>query len=128
MIVEKLELQPLKIPAGWNVIVNHFYDLEPVAEDIEIRDARFYEMDGWKYFDEDLLCLVRRVYKRYWLKLFLGWAPSYSRDGRFILELLREKDSLESILKFESRSSAAIAEKINAILEEYSVFIPPPGS
>ena len=126
MIIEKLELQPLKIPAGWSVEINHFYDLEPVSEDIEIRDKRFYEKDGWKYFDEDLLFLIKRLNKRTWLKLDLGWAPSRSREGRFVLSVYKE-DPHESLVRFESRSKEAIVEKINSILDEHTAFVPPPS-
>lgn len=120
MIIKELKLQALEIPAGWSVEINHFYDLDPLMEEIRIEDERFYEPDGWKSFDQDLLFLLnRRIDPKNAVKLYLGWMPSYSRSGRFILEVVKEHGE-ESILKFESRSKSEVVIKINEILRQLS--------
>lgn len=115
MNLRDLRLQPLRIPEGWTVIINKFYDLEPHGE-LEIQGLPGNK--GWLLFEEELLLLVNRDMKKH---LLLGWFPYYSPDGCFCVELYRSKDLINPIREFTTKEKREIVDKINEWLMNVSM-------
>lgn len=85
--VSSARLQPLRIPAGWCVILNNLHDIDP-GESEQIDD------EGWKYLDEDLLA-VR--HDNFGITVDVGWYPAMSPDGQYRAHVIG-KDDWESPL------------------------------
>lgn len=72
-------LQPLRIPSGWQIAYNQFFDVEPDS-------ATEACSESWWHFNEDMLQLtnVQRG-----LLLDLGWYPEHQPDECFRLVLIQ---------------------------------------
>lgn len=70
-------LQPLRIPPGWEVVLNRFHELDPTFHS---------EDDAWSYFSQDMLWIVQRGGK---LGIDLDWLPDHAKSGRFVLSVVR---------------------------------------
>ena len=114
MNISEIQLQALRIPRGWEVILNKFFDLEPSAELI-IRGLP--NDDGWLLFEQTLLNLR---HQRTGIVLDLGWVPYLDPDGHFWLCLHRGDIFREQIVELESRDKNEIVEKINDLLVQVS--------
>lgn len=84
-------LQPLRIPAGWEIKLNYFteYDLTVHGE----HDS--FELN------EDLLTLYNEKAD---LTIDLGWYPQHDVAGKYILLLARGSDWRHPLEEFSSRS------------------------
>lgn len=109
-------LQPLRIPSGWIVGFNEFFDVEPVFE-------KYLDDQSWD-FSEDLLQLSNEYRK---IIIDLGWYPSHDPAGQFRLMAVKwfaedeepEVDPWRQPLKeFETRSKREVVQKIEEWLEE----------
>jgi hypothetical protein len=105
--LQEIPLQPLKIPTGWNIVCNQFFDIEP-GEDIYINGLP--DGDAWELFLQDML-LIHSNNKQ--LQLDLGWQPEADPSGKYILTLIRNEDWSHPIATFESLSKNDIVDKIN---------------
>lgn len=87
-----LPFQPLQIPGGWIVMLNHFYQLDP---DDDLADRNILHLpqnslvDPWNdvlchYFDYSSLWFARRLDHRY--QITLDWIPMGQRDGHFTVQ------------------------------------------
>ncbi|MCO1336443.1 hypothetical protein MO867_19095 [Microbulbifer sp. OS29] len=73
-----MELLSLKIPAGWEMIKNHFYDI------VHENHSNPGELLGYP-FHEDILFLRNRHLRR---SVDLGWTPDCDPNGSYKLTLL----------------------------------------
>ena len=88
--IANLPLQPLEVPGGWNVIINHFYQLDP-DDDLSGRQILHFDqavVDPWDdvlyyYFDHSSLWRAKRNDNR--CQFEVEWSPMGQRDGRFII-------------------------------------------
>lgn len=99
--------QKLRVPAGWEIDKNNFYDLEPKEELLVEGNAN---NNGWSLFEEELLYFK---YEKQNLILDMGWFPNYEHDGKFILRLIKDKDWQNRKIICETRSLSEITKAIN---------------
>jgi len=106
-------LQPLRIPTGWTVTFNDFYDIEP--------KFRSWDDVSWN-FKEDMLQLVN---DHTGIVIDLGWLRSHRSTGKFKLTAAKAGDpdgALRSHLRLiNSRSKTKIVDTIEAWLVHYSL-------
>ncbi|WP_248061012.1 hypothetical protein [Paenibacillus silvae] len=88
----ELNLIPLKIPAGYAITYNKFYDVEPVLS----MDSDYF-IENWGFFTEDLLQITKlKIKKGKWyipereevMLLDLGWYPDSDMNGQYCLQLV----------------------------------------
>jgi hypothetical protein len=108
--LQNISLQPLRIPAGWNVVSNNFFDVEP-GDNIYINGLP--DGDIWELFLQDMLLLRD---ERNQLLLDLGWQPEADPNGNYSLILIKNEDWSNPIASHESQSKSEIVDKINSWL------------
>jgi hypothetical protein len=113
--LHKISLQPLQFPAGWHVVCNQFFDIEP-GEDLYIDGLP--EGNAWELFLQDML-LIRNDSKK--LNLDLGWQPEADPSGLFTLRLIKNEDWSNPVASFETSSKSEIVDKINSWLYVASI-------
>lgn len=106
--MEKLfKLQALRIPTGWVVGLNKFYEIEPTKMDEN-------DILSLLDFTEDILQIT---HKHEDIIVDLGWYPDMDPKGNFRLVLIKNQDWQNPIEIFESRSSEEVRDKIDDFLE-----------
>lgn len=112
-----LQLVPLNITPDWNVIWNHFYEINP-DDFIDESYPHILELH------EDIFYFRNEYRGRI---LDLGWYPSISPEGSYTLYLVKIGDEdtgpeywANPILKYSSRNIDDITNKINEILDKVS--------
>ncbi|WBW95243.1 hypothetical protein [Oceanirhabdus sp. W0125-5] len=122
--MDKIQLMPLRIPKGFAVCYNKFYDIEPIKS--EKCDNL---IENWDYFTQDILQIIKMdLRKGVWyipkehLIIDLGWYPDSCPDGMYGLELsvVREDHSWDIIEQKESRDRFEIRDTIERWLNENS--------
>ena len=116
-----VKLIPLRIPQGWTVLENSFYDDEEII----------IGKDGWieNYLahKEDILCIQKSTYnneKGYFIDMDnytidLGWYPDMDPKGAYKLVLL--KSSWDNrLLEFKSKDKEEIKRVLEACLDHLS--------
>ncbi len=75
----KYDLQPLRLPTGWEITFNNFteYDINKHSE------------DDLSELNEDLLQLYNKNAN---LTVDLGWYPSHNKNGQYILLMIKNYD------------------------------------
>lgn len=103
----KLKLQELRIPAGWFVSYNQFYDIAPSEEAVESIDT---------VFTQDILQFENKFRNRL---IDLGWYPEGDyRNGAYRL-VVYEGDFLGNLLyELTSRDKREIVSEINRLLSQ----------
>lgn len=96
---KSIKIQPLKIPTGWDVEFNKFFEIDPLV--------LTENSDKWVYFTENML-----HFKDNYNHVRMGWYPSMKPDGEFFLEC----NYKTPILPFKSRNKKLIVEKIEKVL------------
>lgn len=76
-------LQSLKIPTGWSVEFNTFYDLES--------NFKTHDDNSWN-FSQDMLQITNQ---HRGVLLDLGWYPEHRASGQFKLVAIRIRSSAE---------------------------------
>lgn len=111
-------LQPLRIPTGWSVRWNNFYDVQPA----------FHSHDSASfYFDEDMLLLVNEHQQ---IAVDLGWYPAFQSTGGFVLLAVRHigegssEDWGHPLRKLRTRSKQKVVREIERWLEFFSTSAP----
>jgi len=99
-----MRLQPLRIPTGWDVTWNTFYEADPIHFNEE--DSNFC-----LNFTEDLLQM-----KRGNIILDLGWYPECKVDGEYRLVVIQDEEWEKPFFSFETRDKATIIHKIEELL------------
>ena len=97
--VENISLQPLRIPDGWWIIINQFYEIEPDWKDKSTDEIKFIE----SFFDEDMYYAEYRT-KMLAIDLSWSWLPGKKYEGKFHLQLLKLLD--EEKMKFHKKNKA----------------------
>jgi hypothetical protein len=112
----QIPLQPLRIPAGWQVAYNNgLFEIDPLAE-------LFPDESPWWIFKEDMLQMYNEQFNR---MLDLGWYPEgdlvagsyglvvYEGDfrGRLLYEF-RTRDRLELVVEIERLMSEICQDKM----------------
>ncbi|MDQ0170556.1 hypothetical protein J2T19_001998 [Paenibacillus tundrae] len=115
-----MNLMQLKIPAGYAVTYNKFYDVDPVLS----ADSDYF-IENWGFFTEDLLQIVKMKIKNgKWdiperedtILFDLGWYPDSDIKGHYRLELVDgEWNEIKSI---SSKDRLVIKETLEEWLEE----------
>jgi hypothetical protein len=106
----EMELLPLKITAGWEIVKNHFYDVD--------YNCCLSKLGTLSYpFYEDIL-IVRNKNLR--LSIDLGWIPDGDPNGCYRLKLL----SWEDDPKFKSPPKGRIFKNIDGVNIEYKLTYP----
>lgn len=89
--IENLLLQPIRVPGGWDIIINLFYELDPdddLAGRTILNLGKDSITDPWDdvlydYFDHSCLWWAKRKDNRY--QIAVEWSPMGCRDGRFVV-------------------------------------------
>lgn len=103
----KLELQELKIPAGWFIAHNEFYNIYPSEETVESIDTVFIQ---------DILQLKNEYRNRL---IDLGWYPEGEFNGGAYGLVVYEGDFHGKLLfELNSKSKDEIVSEINRLLLE----------
>lgn len=110
-MADSYTLVPLRIPSGWAVTFNSFWEIDPVVQNGELVNA--------DDFTQDLLVVERVVppgtsWPPYILDL--GWYPEAEPKGRYRLTLER-RDTGEALKTVESRNREEIRETIDRWLD-----------
>lgn len=112
MIITNLNLQALRITAGWTVEINKFYEIDPIGKVIELKVKDVYVNDGWLLFEK---AMFFAVHKRFKLKLELEWRPPCKPNGEFWLTLLKKDDWQNPIVQIQTKSKSEVIEKMNEL-------------
>lgn len=112
---DDLSLQPLRIPDGWTVEQNQFFELTPGTE---VHLEGVLGGDPWELFVEDMLQITHAKHD---YTLDLGWYPESDPRGRFRVVLIHREDWEKPHMKFESRDKQAVIAAIETALEDGSV-------
>lgn len=113
------ELVELKVPAGWEIVINNFYYL-PLSE-LETYTKEEYEKAWLWGFLQDLLYVRRSKEKKNQIGIDLGWYPEGEENGAYGLVVIKDDDWERPLQKYKSRNIDDIIEKINFLLEEYNI-------
>ncbi|EPY06219.1 hypothetical protein PAALTS15_15906 [Paenibacillus alvei TS-15] len=90
-----MNLMQLKVPAGYAVTYNKFYDIDPI-----LSEGNDYLIENWGFFTEDLLQIVKlKINNGKWyipenedaLLFDLGWYPDSDINGHYHLQLVDGK-------------------------------------
>ena len=107
----EIQLQSLKIPGGWEMVINKFLDV----------DVTEYDADDliWIDFTQDILYIKRNTTKKEErFGLDLGWYPDNDPEGEFCLNVIKDDDFINPIETFLSRNKDEIVKKIEEYLVE----------
>ena len=104
------KLQPLRIPAGWEVVFNKFLeiDVEDWPEDNE----------NWLDFTEDITYL-RRKSRKYIIGIDLGWYPDTSPQGAFHVKVILDDNWEKPVMEYTTRERKEVVKKIEDLLLRY---------
>ena len=110
--LEDIQLQPLRISTGWNVVWNQFFDIYPNPK-IKVRGLP--NDDVLELFNQDLLQLKNEKRK---LLLDLGWIPEADPEGTYELTLVHSEDWDNPVATYKSKDKDNIVEQINLWLRK----------
>jgi hypothetical protein len=110
MEISLSKLQPLKIPSGWEVQINKFYDVDPESLNQNNVDA---EDPVWMLFDNTLLFLVMRAAN---IVVDMGWVPMWEPDGSYLLEVSNLKNRGQVYLERRIKSKSEMVDLLNRVL------------
>jgi hypothetical protein len=114
MEISDSELEPLKIPSGWKVVINKFYNIDPET----LHELNLSAEDTtWMFFDNTLLLLEHTTRE---LVLDMGWYPMWEPDGNYGLVVFKLKNSEQKFLEKSSKSKKEIVDLINKVLATLS--------
>ncbi len=115
-----LSLMPLKIPAGYAITYNKFYDVEPILSE----DSDYFIKNGY-FFTEDLLQITKlKIKKGNWhiperedtILFDLGWYPDSDINGHYCLQLV--DGNWNEIKSISSKDRFFIKETLEQWMEE----------
>jgi|688.fasta_scaffold57486_4 hypothetical protein len=108
--LKDVPLQSLKIPTGWTVTWNQFYDIEPNSN---IYLDGLPDGDVWELFLQDLLQL-KHFNKN--IILDLGWTPEANPEGSYLLQVIADEDWSTPIVVYKSKNKSEVVGKIDDLL------------
>lgn len=103
-----LKLQPLRIPAGWEVILNKFLEFDMEDEDGET----------WINLTQDITYLKRKN-RQYVVGIDLGWYPDLDPKGAFHIQVIINENWSDPVLEFITRDRKEVADIIENLLIKY---------
>lgn len=109
-------VMPLNVPNGWNVMWNHFSEID----DVESLDPN--NEKEWLFLVEDISLFRRfKIKGKDDIDIDLGWYPEDDPNGTFKIYVIRNYDwnSPEEI--FYSRSNKEISNKLQEIFDKYTL-------
>ncbi|WP_445362590.1 hypothetical protein ACJJIQ_17675 [Microbulbifer sp. ANSA003] len=105
-----MELLALKISVGWEVVKNHFYDIDHESQSLETGRLKYP-------FYEDILLLRNRHLR---MSIDLGWTPDCDPSGSYKLLLLKWNDDVN----IEPTPKQTISKNLNGIKLKYELALP----
>jgi fibronectin type 3 domain-containing protein len=107
---DNIQLQPLRIPTGWNVPYNNaLYEVDPISSSIKPDDT-------WWIFKQDMLQMRHEGFDRL---LDLGWCPEGDLENGYYKLVVYEGDFHGRLLvKYKTRDRIALVERIEQILQQ----------
>ncbi|GIP17523.1 hypothetical protein J40TS1_31650 [Paenibacillus montaniterrae] len=115
-----MNLIQLKIPAGYAITYNKFYDV-----DLNLSEDSDYFIENWGFFTEDLLQITKlKIKKGKWYiperkdtMLFdLGWYPDSNINGHYCLRLV--DGNWNEIKSISSKDRFLIKDTLEQWMEE----------
>ncbi len=105
-----IKLQPLRIPAGWEIVFNKFMetDIEDYPDNSEI----------WMDFTEDILYLKRKN-RQYLIGIDLGWYPDMDPSGAFHIKVIVDENWSEPVREYVTRKRKEAVDIIENLLLRY---------
>lgn len=118
-----MKLIPLKVPSGFAVCYNKFYDVEP----IESKDDKSF-IENWSYFTEDILQITKMELKNgawhipdgNYVLIDLGWYSDSNFDGEYVLKLVKldEEHTWKELKEKRSKNRFEIRDTLESWMEE----------
>jgi len=105
-----LRLQSLRIPPGWEMVINKFLEVDITK--LSADDKLWYDLT------EDILH-VRRRGKKLLVGIDLGWYPDTDPFGEFVVKVILNDNWETPIEEYRNREQTAIVEKIEELLIKY---------
>ncbi|GGI11621.1 hypothetical protein [Gottfriedia solisilvae] len=101
----KLKLQPLRIPSGWEVTYNTFLEIDP---------SNIKQDEEWfMIFTESLF---QAIYKSRNILIDLGWYPEGDPNGNFGIELIKNYEWEKPLESINSKDKDEIIEKLELLM------------
>mgnify|MGYP001104360330 CR=1 FL=1 len=104
------KLQPLRVPAGWNVVFNKFLEVD--IENWSSDDV------NWINFTEDITYL-RRENRKYNIGIDLGWYPDTDPQGAFHIKVILNENWEKPAMEYVTRMRKEAVEIIEDLLLRY---------
>lgn len=106
------KLQSLRIPPGWEMVINKFLEI-----DVEQYSS---DSDIWLDFTQDIMYIKRKSKRKDKnIAIDLGWYPDNDPKGSFHLLVIKDDNWEEPIEEFDSRNKEEIVNKIEEFLIKY---------
>ena len=104
------KLQALRIPGGWEVVINKFLEL----------DVEDYSMDNGNWIDltEDILYLRRRS-RKYIIGIDLGWYPDTDPQGAFHIKVILDENWEKPVMEYVTRVRNEVVKMTENLLLRY---------
>lgn len=110
--VTYLNLQPLRIPPNWTMVINKLEDIDP--ETLSPDD------ENWLFaFNEDIIYMESKITRKrnkqieqQELAVDLGWYPDGEPDGKFRLQAVLNSDWNDPLLDYSSRNKDEIVQTL----------------
>lgn len=104
------KLQPLRVPAGWNVVFNKFLEVD--IENWSSDDV------NWINFTEDIT-YFRRENRKYNIGIDLGWYPDTDPQGAFHIKIILNENWEKPAMEYVTRIRKEAVEIIEDLLLRY---------
>src|SRR5690606_2319500 len=101
-------LHALRIPAGWLVEYNQFYDMP------------FDHPMAWSVVCKDTLLMLRHIRRD--VLIDLNWTPAEDPDGGYLLRAFKGDHCGQELHSFESRDHVAMIGEIERLLDAIGGF------
>jgi hypothetical protein len=112
---QDISMQTLRVPAGWKICKNIFYDVQP---DPELKIEGMTNDEVWFLFEQELL--FAEFENPRWI-LDMGWTPDCDPSGEFHLRLVKEDyRTNEPIAICKTKDKNEIVEAINQTMARIS--------
>lgn len=105
-----IKLQSLRIPSGWEVVINKFLD-------VDVTQCSSEE-DVWLDLTQDILH-IRSTIKKNKIGIDLGWYPENDSTGAFHLIVIEDGNWEEPLQEIDSRDKDEIVNQIETFLLRY---------
>ncbi|MDR1285062.1 MAG: hypothetical protein LBJ88_02550 [Campylobacteraceae bacterium] len=105
--MDNFNLQPVKVPVGWVITYNNFFDIDP----LKIKNDDIL----WDNFTEDLF-QIKNEHKN--ILLDLDWYPEMNPNGNYCIKLIQDNNWEEPLIDINNKDKKEIVEIIEKILIE----------